>query len=69
MRSLAAYARTAPAARLVTAACMSTVGDAACSAMVASSAIAAKAMAAPAVAITPAGPWAHAEEDAVIEIA
>jgi hypothetical protein len=37
--------------------------------LIASASAAAKAMAAPAVAIAPVGPWAYAQEDAVVEIA
>lgn len=48
---------------------MSAIGDAADSAVIVSSTIAMEAMASPAVAITPTGPWAHAHEDAVVEIA
>ena len=36
---------------------------------VASAAVAGEAMISPAVAITPVGPWAHAQKDAVIEVA
>ncbi len=48
---------------------MSTISRRATSAVVSPSSSAAKTMAAPAVAVAPAGPWAHAQEDAVIEIA
>jgi hypothetical protein len=47
---------------------MSGVGDVADSTVIASSAIAMEAMVSPAVAIAPTGPWAHAHEDAVVEI-
>ena len=44
------------------------IGRAPRSAVVASSAFAHKAMAAPAVAVAPSAPWAHAQEDAVVEV-
>jgi hypothetical protein len=47
---------------------MSGVGDATDSTVIASSTIIVEAMASPAVVITPTGPWAHAHEDAVVEI-
>lgn len=48
---------------------MLAISRAAHSSVVPSSAIAAEAMTSPAVAVTPAGPRTHAEEDAVVEIA
>jgi hypothetical protein len=54
---------TAAAAGIVTA-----IGHAAAAAAISSAAILDEAMTAPAVAVAPASPWAHAQEDAVIEI-
>src|ERR1017187_2245509 len=54
--------RRLPAART------SAVGDAAGPTVIASSTIADEAMASPAVVITPAGPWAHAQKDAIVEV-
>ena len=54
---------TAAAARKAAA-----IGHAAATAVIASAALFGEAMAAPAVAIAPAGPRAHAQEDAVIEV-
>src|ERR1019366_2737568 len=51
------------------AACISSIGRETAAAAITAAAITLKAMTAPAVSIAPAGPWAHAEEDAVIEIA
>jgi len=44
------------------------IGRRPAAAVVASSAFAHKAMSAPAVAVAPTGPWAHAQEDAVVEV-
>ena len=57
------------AATSVTAATTSFAATAAVSGDVASATRAAEAMAAPAVGVAPVGPWAYAEEDAVIEVA
>ena len=48
--------------------CIGAIGRHAAAAVIAPAAFADEAMAAPAVPIAPAGPWAHAQEDAVIEI-
>jgi hypothetical protein len=47
---------------------MSTIGRSTTSTVVPSSSSTAEAMTAPAMAVAPAGPWAHAQEDAVVEI-
>src|SRR5580658_7959952 len=44
------------------------IGCRAAAAVITSSAFAHKAMAAPAVAVAPPGPWAHTQEDAVVEV-
>ena len=51
------------------AACTSTIRRSTTSTVISSSSTAAEAMSAPTVAIAPTRPWAHAEKDAVIEIA
>jgi hypothetical protein len=45
------------------------IGHGAAAAAIVSSTTGTEAMAAPSVAISPSGPWAHAQEDAVVEIA
>ncbi len=47
---------------------IASIGRGAAAATIASAATVTEAMAAPAVAIAPAGPWAHAQEDAVVEV-
>jgi hypothetical protein len=49
--------------------CTSAIGRGTTSTVIPSSTTVAEAMAAPTVAIAPTRPWAHAEKDAVIEIA
>jgi hypothetical protein len=51
------------------AACTSTIGRETASAVISSTTTAAETMTSPAVAIAPASPWAHAQEDTVVEIA
>jgi hypothetical protein len=53
----------APAASIMTA-----IGHGAAAATIASATTVTEAMAAPAVAIAPASPWAHAQEDSVVEV-
>jgi hypothetical protein len=59
---------TAAAAHSAAPTTVATVGDSARTAMIAASAFTAEAMPAPAMAIAPAAPRAHAQEDAVVEV-
>jgi hypothetical protein len=68
MRRLAVHSGSTSGPYL-TAARMSVVGNPTHPAVVASAAVTSKAMTAPAVTITPAGPGAHPQENAVVEIA
>ncbi len=61
--------RTVITARSLSSAFASTIGDAADSAVISSSAIIHEAMAAPTMAVAIACPWAHAHEDAIVEVA
>ena len=61
-------ARSTASAQRLPAVGMSAGNYAAASAVVTSPTVIHKAMGSPAVAITPAGPWAHAQEDAIVEI-
>ena len=54
--------------RVIAAGKAAVIGGITASAAIASAAALDEAMSAPAVAIAPAGPWAHAEEDSVVEV-
>jgi hypothetical protein len=64
--NLAAAGANSPAA--ATARKTAAVGHGAAAPAIASAAAVTEAMAAPAVLIAPAGPWAHAQEDAVVKV-
>ena len=60
--------RSAVATIIIAVSIMTVLGLKAAAAVVAASALTMEAMLAPAVAIAPAGPGAHAEEDAIVEV-
>jgi len=68
MDSTSATSANAAAAHSRTASGMSAIRHGARSAVIVSSTLAAETMAAPTVAIAPSSPWAHAQEDAVVEV-
>ena len=68
-RRLSVGSAIAVGVHCTSAAVTSMIGGITAIAVIVSSSAADEAMAAPAVAVAPAGPWTHAQEDAVIEIA